>query len=226
VNFISCAVSADLIVIGTEDCKIYVHEVRDEYNLLRTIDLRKFFHFEENTWLRTWIRDITFLAADLAMVTTDKDGIFFVAVQSGKCISHFRVEDSNELYQATATVLSDVRICVGGDNGYCSIYTPPQEAEHFISEYTERMYSHPVLSLIPLFSEPLQATLEAVQNNTVSIALAVDLIVNTKYPFESIEKWARAHLIIMSGVKSGGVPRSRKYNGDVIFWWNHLWLEY
>lgn len=27
----------------------------------------------------------------------------------------------------------------------------------------------------------------------------------------------------MVAVKSGEVPRTRRYNGDVIFWWNHLY---
>jgi len=219
-NFCKCAVSDKLIVIGSAGCRIYIHELLDEYNLLRTIDLRNFYHFRNDN---TWIRDITFLNADIVMVKTDDEGIFFVSVESGQCIFRSKLENSNELYRGT--VLSDGRVCVGGDGGCCSIFTPPREMDLFISDFMERMYSHPIFSLIPFFSEPLQATLEAVQSNAFSITLAVDLVVNTKYHYESIEKWAHAHLIVMNAVKSGDVPRSREFNGDVIFWWNHLYKK-
>jgi len=206
-------------VIGTTNAKIYVHELRDEYKLLRTIDLSNFCHFRNRI---ISISDMTFLAPDLIMVTKEDEGLFFISVESGQCIFHFQVVNSNGLYYST--VLSDGRICAGGRDGYSSIFTPPREVQLYISQYTQCMYSS-MFAAIPFFSPPLSYIFHDVQRKHIPVLDAVDLIVRSQYHCKSIQQWACAHLIVMTAVKSGDVPRSRKYNGDTIFWWNHLYKK-
>lgn len=79
------ALSNELIVLGTKDSKMYVHETLDGYNLVRTIVLREFHHYEPDD-LRIW--DISFLNADIVMATTVNAYIFFVSVKSGHIFSH------------------------------------------------------------------------------------------------------------------------------------------
>jgi len=128
------AVSEGFIAIGGEDCIINVHQIADAsrsrvadgYNQVKTIDLK---------WEDSSIRDIAFVNRDIVMVTTDYNGLFLVSMESGQCISHFRVEKSKNLYRAN--ILSDGRICVGGEDGYCVLLEPPQEVEVIVGEYAK-----------------------------------------------------------------------------------------
>lgn len=92
-RFRSVAVSDDLIVLGREDGNIYVHETRDGYNLVRTIDIREFLHSEQKY---SPINDISFLNTGIIMVTTEDTGIFFLSVASGQCILHCQIENSKD----------------------------------------------------------------------------------------------------------------------------------
>lgn len=82
---------------------------------------------------------MTFLTSDVIMVVTSGAGIFFVSVVTGNCISHCQLKYSKPAY--AATVLSDGRICVGGDAGYCTIFQSPEIVQDYIGEYSDRMYS-------------------------------------------------------------------------------------
>lgn len=124
-------VSDDLMMIGGRDNQLYVYQIGDAYNLLKTIPLQI---SEETT-------DITFLNGDIVMVTALNSGIYFVSIESGQFISHYKLKDSN--FFTRAAVMSDGRVCVGGLYGYCAIFKPPQEIEHFIADYTQRMNSSP-----------------------------------------------------------------------------------
>lgn len=214
------AVSDELMVLGGwRDTILYVHRVQDNYNLLRSIDLRNFHDFEN---VVNWNidRSITFISADILMVTEGSAGIFFVSLESGECISHCQLENSNGLYEGT--VLSDGRLCFGGRDGYCAVFKPPGEVEEFVGEYAKRMYS-PLFVVAPFFSPPLKYIFDAVQEKSIAIRDAFDLVVHSQYHCESIREWACAHLIVIAAVKAGHMPRSRKYKGDDIFWWNHLY---
>lgn len=136
----SVAIIDDLIVIGGRGSKCFVHQNRDGYDLVRTIDLRKFRTFESAA---QWMQNISFLNDDIIMVTTSVSGIYFVSVQSVQCISHSNVENSVFIYRAS--VLSDGRVCVGGSLGYCALFEPIQEIADLIGEYVESRYSEPSL---------------------------------------------------------------------------------
>jgi len=114
-----------------------------------TIDLREFRHFQHDD---TYVVDVSFLNADILMVTNDT-GIFFMSVESGECVSHCQLENSKFLLRAA--VLSDGRVCFGGIGGYCAIFKLPQEAEEFISEHAERKYSS-LFATVPFFSPSLK----------------------------------------------------------------------
>lgn len=117
------AVSENLIVTGGRDGQIYVREISDGYELLRTVNLRDIY----NSGFRLLnIVHLTFLSVDIVMVVTFSTGLFFVSVESGICISHFKLQDSKELHRAAA--LSDGRICAGGPGDYCVIFQPPPES--------------------------------------------------------------------------------------------------
>ena len=128
------AVSENFIVTGGRDGQIYVREIGDGYELLRTVNLRDIY----NSGFRLLnIVHLTFLSVDIVMVVTLNTGLFFVSVESGICISHFKLQDSEGLHRAAA--LSDGRICAGGPGHYCVIFQPPPEVADYISYYAGRM---------------------------------------------------------------------------------------
>lgn len=51
-----------------------------------------------------------------------------------------------------------------------------------------------------------------------SIKSAVEFVTHSKQSIKNVEEWAYAHLIVIAGVKEGGIPRSRRYKGDDIYW--------
>jgi len=122
------AVSENLIVTGGEDGQIYVREIGDGYELLRTVNLRDFYNCE---FRLLDIADLTFLSADIVMVGTYNAGLFFVSVESGICMSHFKLQPSNVMLRAA--VLSDGRIFVGGSFRNSFIFQPPPEVADCIS---------------------------------------------------------------------------------------------
>lgn len=171
VRFCCGAVSDGLAVTGTMDCKIYVHQIRHQYNLLRTIDFRSFYQFRNAD---TWICAITFLNNDVVMVTS-YEAIFFVSLESGQCISHCELDTENWLFQTT--VLSDGRICVGGEGGYCSIFDPPQEAKEIISDYTQRIYS-PYTTIVEEVVEEEIGSVSNENRGTVVVDATADSLAN------------------------------------------------
>lgn len=185
---------------------------------MKSIDLRALPHIEFGY---AWIEDISFLDIDVVMVTTGSAEIFFVFVQSGQCFSRFQLENSTWLLETT--VLSDGRICVAGREGYCVIVQPLQDSEDCINYHVERMFSRPTLARIPFFTPPVKATFEGIQNKSLSIANAFELAIDSKFDARSIREWGYTHLIVMTAVKSGDIPPSRSFKGDVIYWWNHLY---
>jgi len=130
-KILAVAVSDEFVVMGGEDGEIYVHGRPDgfNFNLLKTIDLQSSGHLEHDY---TRIFDLSFLNEDILMVTTDDSGLFFVSVESGKCISHYQVENSKGLYRTT--VLSDGRMCIGGLRGYCAIFDTPPEVQSYMGK--------------------------------------------------------------------------------------------
>lgn len=127
-EFRNVAVSKDLIVMGGKYCKIRVYRIRGGYNMLSEIYLCEFHHTQLDT---TWIEHISFLNADIVMVTTGDAGIFFLSLSTARFISHFQIENPHRLLRAT--LLSDGRVCVGGQHGYCAILQPPHEIEGFVN---------------------------------------------------------------------------------------------
>lgn len=189
------AISGDFIVmVEWISGKIYVHEIGDGYELARKIDLSEFDAYVCDVII--YIRDIKFLDAEIVMVTTKGCGIFFVSVESGQCISHFHLENSNEL-ESAAAVMTDGRICVGGDNGYCALFQLPTEVDQVIGQYVER------------FLPPLGDIYHATHEKYISIPVAVDSVLRRISYQTSIQQSASAHLIVMAAVKSKQVPRSR-----------------
>ena len=84
------------------------------------------------------------------------------------------------------------------------------------------MYST-LFAPIPFFSPPLKYILHGVREKSIAIPDPFDIVVSSNYHSKSIQEWASAHLIVMAAVKSGDVPQSRKFKGEDIFWWNHLY---
>jgi len=74
-------------------------------------------------------------------------GLFFVSVETGICMSHFKIQSSDAMLRAA--VLSDGRIFVGGSYRNSFIFQPPPEVADYISCYTDRMYSHSAFALVP-----------------------------------------------------------------------------
>lgn len=160
--------SDDFIVMGYRDEKICVYGIRDGYNLLRTIELSKF-HGDRSIKSRgVTIQNICFLNVGIVMVTTNDDGIYFVSVKSGECISHCNTKSSATLYETA--VLSDGHVCIGGPDGYCAVFKPPQDVEDYIVEYNQRMHTPLRLSI-----EELQRGLRA--GAVEELPAACDMIV-------------------------------------------------
>lgn len=91
-----------------------------------------------------------------------------------------------------------------------------------MDEYVQRKYSS-MFAAVPFFSPALQHIFDGVQEQTLAIRDAFDLVIRSKYHCRSIDHWVYAHLIVRAALKAGHVPRSRNYNGDDIFWWKHLY---
>lgn len=125
--FLQVAVNEDFILLGGEDCKVYVYEKRTPYNLMRTIDVRKLHPSKLDD---SWIADISFLNDDTAMVTAGHAGLFFISLLSGECICTCPLKNS-----VRAAVLNDGRLLIGGMHGCCYIFKPPQVVEISIAEY-------------------------------------------------------------------------------------------
>jgi len=138
------AISDDLIVLGDLD-RLRVHRIRDGFKLVKTIVLPM------------PADDISFLSADIIMVTMRFSGIRFISVQSGQCISCCKLHKPKDL--SRATLLSDGRVCIGGSNGFCAIFKLPKETESFISKCSQPFLS----SLGP--SSLAGGSNEGVQNN-------------------------------------------------------------
>lgn len=155
----SIAVTKDFFVMG-DDKRIYVHGIRDGYNLFGTIDLPPFHQSRLNFY---GIIRIRFLNADIVMDTSISTGILFVSRGSGQCFSYCPLGISEYPYLNESIVMSDGQICVGGSDGCCAIFKPPPEVEDWARQYTERMYYHPVLALLPFFSPMLEVTVDAIQ---------------------------------------------------------------
>lgn len=182
------------------------HETSGRYNLLRTIDLQEFHRSQF-----AFARDITFLNGHIVMVTTGTGGVFFISAASGQCVFRFRIELPLGIELYDVTVLSDGRICVGGDDAYCAIVKPPKEVEVWVNEYTERMYSHPGLALIPFSFPPLKGAFDGIQGKYFSIANALELATLSKFNSRSIQEWTFGHQIVMFAVRANVVPLDRKY---------------
>ena len=138
-NPVQCvAVSDDFIVTGDGATNLYIHRIRDEYNLQRKIELRRL--NQMHIWDR--ITHICFLNKEIVIVTMANSHILFVSVESGQCISHCishckkeNSDASKELVEMA--VLSDGRVCIGRRGGYCSILKPPHGVEDYIIEYNQ-----------------------------------------------------------------------------------------
>jgi len=154
------AVSQNFIVTGGREGQIYVREIGDGYELLRTVNLWDFYNSDG----LLHIVHLTFLSADIVMVVTYGAGLFFVSIESGICISHFKLKCSKGMFRAA--VLSDGRICVGGIDKYAFIFQPPPKVADHISYYIERMYSHSAFALVPFFAMAL--ILSLIRNITAS----------------------------------------------------------
>lgn len=77
---------------------------------------------------------------------------------------------------ATA-VLSDSRLFVGGSDGYCAIFNPPLvEVEDSAHEYTERMYTNPLLAFIPFSSPPLKWAFDQIQGKSFQLRILSNLL--------------------------------------------------
>lgn len=223
IPFHSVAVSDDFIVTGDGGTNLYIHRIQDEYNLQRKINLRRL----NQIHIRDRIKHICFLNKEIVIVTMTNSHIFFVSVESGQCISYCisrcKKENSNESKGLVAmAVLSDGRVCIGRTGGYCSILKPLYGVEDYIIEYNQSVQAS-LLGGGAFSSPPLKYILHAVQEKSVAPIDASDFVVASKFHSESIEEWASAHLIVMAAVKSGHVPRSRKYKGEDYFWWNRLY---
>lgn len=206
----SVAISANFIVLGASEGNIYVHDVRDGYTLLKTIDLPDY---------RRTISHISFLNADIIMATTNV-GISFVSLKSGQWTSHLRVEKFGIGW--CASVLRDGRICASARTGYCALFQVPQEVRGYVSEYTQRMYS-PLFATIPFFSPALMSAFHGIQDGSFSVRNALKLATHSLFSRKSIQEWTYAHLIVMAAVRAGVVPRERKYKKDQEYWWNNLY---
>lgn len=123
--------TSSLIEAGILHLIICGYQVSDGYKLLRTIDLRKFHHYQLDD---TWIAYVSFISADLVMVTAGYGGIFFLSPLLGQCVAICPLKNS-----VRATVLSDGRVFVCGMHGYCTIFKPPKEVEVSIAEYNQRI---------------------------------------------------------------------------------------
>lgn len=128
---------------------------------------------------------------------TMEEGIFFVSVESGQCVSYCQIENSKFLYRTT--VLGDGGVCVCGKNGYCAVLKPSHVLEDPVGEYVQRMYSS-LFAAVSFFSPPLKYIFAGVQEKAVAIQDAFDLVVRSKYHRKSIQEWASVHLIVMSAV--------------------------
>lgn len=144
--------------------------------------------------------------------------ISLIAVEWDQCTSHYLIENSKSLNNAT--ILGGGRVCVGNFNGnsvFCAIFKKPEAVEDFIVEYNQAMYAS-FSPDAPFFSAHLKYVLHAVQENSISISAVTYFVVNSKFHSKSIEGRACAHPFLMAPVKAGDVSRARKYNGEDIFW--------
>jgi len=132
--FVNCVrINESVIVTGCDGGKISVRENDPQFKLISSIDLTQFLP----TDCDITIRDISFVSDDIIMATTWRNGIFFVSIKSGMCISHFLLENSNDACKNVneidvAIILGDGRICVGGKYGYCAIFQQPSEVAQYM----------------------------------------------------------------------------------------------
>jgi len=126
-------ISEQYICTGCWEGTIVVREKGEALCKLKEIDLKPYSMDNEPIS----IVGLVFLARNVLMVTTTNSGVFFVSldnemVKISRYVSRIFPESTEEgsgnrreLY--SSTMLSDDRLCVGGEAGYCSVLPIPEE---------------------------------------------------------------------------------------------------
>lgn len=123
------------------------------------------------------------------MISDSSGDLKFVSISSKSFLARVQVQEDKLNH---AIVLSDGRIAVAGDYGFCAVILPPVEIHEAIDEYTKRVYPSFNTPLRRFY--PLQSAWEDVLSKTISIDYVCHNVITKENCSASLEEWYFAHL--------------------------------